>query len=101
MLPPSPVAHVSVVSGCFAVIRLQQSAQTFDTDDLALVPFALGLDDLVDALVNPLVVIVLKILGQNVAELFFGGEDEMIESFFSYGPHEAFRVGIQIRTTRG
>jgi len=33
-----------------------------DTDDFALVPFMLRLDDSVDPLVNPLVTIVLEIL---------------------------------------
>jgi len=45
------------------MVGFQRSAQTFDTDDPALVPFVLWLNDLVDALVNPLVVIVLEVLG--------------------------------------
>ena len=54
----------------FAVIRLQQSAQTLNADNLALVPFVLWLDDLVDALVNPLMMIVFEILGQDLSQLF-------------------------------
>ena len=57
-----------------AVVGFQSSAQTFDTDDLALVSFVLWLDDPVDALVNSLVMVVLEILGQDVAELLFGEE---------------------------
>jgi hypothetical protein len=39
--------------------------------------FMLGLNDLVKALVNSLVVIVLEVLAQDVAQLFFGGEDQV------------------------
>jgi hypothetical protein len=53
------------------MVRLQQSAQTFDADDLTLMTFMLGLDDLVETLVNPLVVIVLEVLAQDIAQLFF------------------------------
>ena len=38
-----------------AMARFQQSAQTLDANDFALVPVALRLDDSVDALANPLV----------------------------------------------
>jgi hypothetical protein len=79
------------------MVGFQQSAQTLDADDFALVPFMLRLDDPTEPLVNPLIMIVLEILGQDVAELFFGGEDEMIETFLSDGPHEPLGVGIQIR----
>ena len=99
ILSPSHVAHISVVSSRFAVIRLPQSAQTLGTDDLALVPFMLWRDDPAEPLVNPLMMIVLEILGQDVAELFFGGEDEMIETFLSKQPHEPLDAGIQIWTT--
>jgi hypothetical protein len=81
------------------MVGFQQSTQTLDADDLTLMTFMLRLDDLVKALVNPLVMIVLEILGQNVAQLFFGGEDQMVETLLADGPHEALRVGIQIRTT--
>jgi hypothetical protein len=39
------------VSRGLAMIGLQQSAQTLNADDLTLVTFVLGLDDLVEALV--------------------------------------------------
>jgi hypothetical protein len=58
----------------------------------------LRLDDPVETLVNPFPRIVLEILGRDVAKLFFEGEDEMIETFLSDGPHEPLRVGTQIRT---
>ncbi len=54
-----------------AVIGFQQSAQTLDANDLALVSFMLGLDDVAKALVNSLVVIVLEVLAQDIAQLFF------------------------------
>jgi hypothetical protein len=53
------------------MVRLQQSAEALNADDLTLVSFMLGLDDLVKALVNPLVVIVLEVLAQDMAQLFF------------------------------
>ena len=83
------------------MVGFQQSAQTLDADALALVPFMLTLDDLVDALVNPLMTIVLEILRNDISQLVFREEDEMVESFFSDGPHESLSVGIQIRTARG
>jgi hypothetical protein len=46
----------------FAMVGFQQSAPTLDANDLALIPFMLRLDDLVETLVNPLVMIVLEIL---------------------------------------
>ncbi len=58
-----------------AMVGFQQAAQTLDADDLTLMTFMLGLDNLVKALVNPLVVIVLEVLAQDVAQLFFGGEE--------------------------
>jgi hypothetical protein len=79
------------------VVGFQQSAQTFDTDDLALVPFVLWLDDLVDALVNPLLMIVLEILGQDVPQLLFGEEDQVTKTLLFDGSHEAFRVGVYQR----
>jgi hypothetical protein len=83
------------------MVGFQQSAQTFDADDLALVPFVLWLDDLVEALVNPLLMIVLEILGQDVPQLLFGEEDQVIETLLFDGSHEPLRVCIQIGTTRG
>ena len=50
------------VSRGLAVIGFQQSTQTLNANDLALVSFMLKLDDLVETLVNPLVVIVLEVL---------------------------------------
>ena len=44
-----------------AMVRLQQSAQTLDVNDLTLTTFMLGLDDPVEALVNPLVMVVLEV----------------------------------------
>ena len=50
------------MSRCFAMVGFQQPAQTLDADDLARVSFMLRLDDPVETLVNPLVMIVLEIL---------------------------------------
>jgi hypothetical protein len=83
------------------VVGSQQSAQTLNADDLAMASFVLRLDDPIEALVNPLVMIVLEILGQNVPQLLFGEEDQVIETFLSDGSHEAFRMGVQIRTAWG
>jgi hypothetical protein len=83
------------------MVRFQQPPQTLNADDLALVPFMLWLDDLVDVLVNPLVVIVLEILGQDVPQLLLGEEDQMIETLLFDGSQEPFRVGVQSRTAWG
>ncbi len=48
------------------MVGFQQSAQAFNTDNLAVVPFMLWLDDSIDALVNPLMMVVLKVLGEDV-----------------------------------
>ena len=58
------------VSRRLAMVGLQQSAQTLDANDLALIPFMLRLDDPVETLVNPLVMVVLEILGQNISQLY-------------------------------
>ena len=50
------------VSGCLAMIGFQQSPQAFDAEDLAVIPFVPGLNDPFDALMNPLMMVVLKIL---------------------------------------
>ncbi|MEN6426613.1 MAG: hypothetical protein ABFE13_14730 [Phycisphaerales bacterium] len=59
------------VSGGLAVVGFQQAAQTLNADDLALVSFVPWLDDLVDALMNPLVMVVFQILGQGIPQLLF------------------------------
>ena len=43
------------------MIGFQQSAQALDADNLAVVPFVPGPNDPVDALVNPLVMVMLHI----------------------------------------
>ena len=53
------------------MVRFQQSAETLDAEDLTLMTFMPGLDDLVKALVNSLAVIVLEVLAQGIAQLFF------------------------------
>jgi hypothetical protein len=58
-----------------AMVRLQQSTETLNADDLTLMTFRPGLDDLVETLVNPLVMVVVEVFGQNVSQLFLGGED--------------------------
>lgn len=55
------------VSRRFAMVRLQQPAETLDADDLTLTTLMLWRDDLVKALVNSLVVIVLKVLARHRA----------------------------------
>jgi hypothetical protein len=85
------------LSGRLARIGFQQSAKTLDANNLTLAAVMLWLDDSMEALVNPLMVVVLEILGQNVAQLVFGREDKMVETFLFDGPDESLRVGIQIR----
>ena len=55
------------VSRGLAMVGFQQSTQTLNANDLALISFMLGLDDLVKALVYPLVMIAGEILGEDVA----------------------------------
>jgi len=55
--------HVVAVSSRLAMIGSQQSAQTLNANDLAVVPVMLWLNDLVGALVDSLVMAVVKILG--------------------------------------
>ena len=55
-----------VVSSRLAMIGFQQSAQALDTDNLAIVPFVTGGNDPVDALVDPLVMVMLEIFGEDV-----------------------------------
>jgi len=55
-----------VVSSRLAMIGFQQSAQALDTDNLAIVPFMTGGNDPVDALVDPLVMVMLEIFGEDV-----------------------------------
>jgi hypothetical protein len=45
------------------MIGFQQATWSFNADDLAVVIFVPGLDDPVDALMNPLMMAVLEILG--------------------------------------
>jgi hypothetical protein len=47
------------------MVRLQQSAQTLAADDLTLMAPLPRLDDPIEAQVNPLVAMVLEILGQH------------------------------------
>ena len=45
------------------MVGFQQSGKTLDADDLTLMSFMLGLDDLVKALVNSLVIVVVEVFG--------------------------------------
>ncbi len=63
-----------------ATVGFQQSAQTLNADDFALMSFMLRLDDPVEALVNPLMMIVREILREDVSQLVFRGEDEVVET---------------------
>jgi len=60
----------------------------------------LWLDDPIEALVDPLMMVVLKMLGQDIAQLLFGGEDQMLKTLFFDRPDEPFRVSVEIRTSR-
>jgi len=66
------------------MVGFQQSAQPFDADDLTPAAFMLGLDDPVDALANPLVMVVLEVLAQDIAQLCFRRQDEKIETLLFY-----------------
>ena len=48
------------------MIGFPQTAQAFDAEDLAIVPSIPRLNDLIDALMGPFMMVVLKILGQDV-----------------------------------
>ena len=48
------------------MVGFRQSAQAFNTDNLAVVPFTPGLNDPVYALVNPLMRVILEILGKDM-----------------------------------
>jgi len=63
------------MSGGLAMVRLQQSTETLDADDLTLMTFMLGLHDLVETLVDPLVMVVLEVLAQDIAQLCFRRQD--------------------------
>ena len=99
VLPPRGW-HAMKLSRSLAMVGSEQSTELLNTDNLTLMTFIVRLNDLVKTLVNPLVMIVLEILGQHVAQLVFRGEDEMIEALFFDGPDESLRVGVQIRTSR-
>ncbi len=53
------------------MVRFQQPPQTLNADDAALVPLMSRIDDPIDALVDSLVMIVLKVLGEHVIQLLF------------------------------
>jgi hypothetical protein len=57
-------------------------------------------DDSTEALVNPLVMIVLEILGQDMSQLLFGSEHQLVEAFHLDGSDESLGIGVEIRTSR-
>lgn len=59
------------VSCCLAMVGFQQSAQPFNANDVTLVSFMFRFDDPVDTLVDPLMVVVLKIFGEDMIKLLF------------------------------
>ena len=93
--------HDQEASRRFAMVGFQQSTQTLNADDFTLVPLMLGLDDLVEPLVNPVMMIVQEILREDVSQLVFRGEDQVAETLLFDGSHEALRMGIQIGTAWG
>jgi hypothetical protein len=48
------------------------TAETLDADDVTLLALILGLNDPVDALVDSLVMVVFKVLGEDVPQLLLG-----------------------------
>jgi len=76
------------------MVRSQQSAKSLNANDLTPAALMLWLDDPVEALVNPLVMIVREIFGKDVAQLFFRGEDEVIKTLLLDGSDESLRVGV-------
>lgn len=54
------------VSRGFAMVRFQQSTQTFNVDDVALMAFMLWFKDSTETLPDPLMMAALKILGQGI-----------------------------------
>jgi hypothetical protein len=57
------------------------------------------LDDPVYALMNPLMMVVLKIFCEYIMQLLFGREDEVVETFFFDGSDKPFCVSIEIGTS--
>jgi len=55
----------------------------------------LWLDDPVKALVNLLVMVMLKVLGQDISQLLFRGEDEIVEALFLDGSDKSLCVRIE------
>jgi hypothetical protein len=55
------------VSRGFAMVGFQQSTETLDANDLTLTSLMLRLDDPVETLVNPFLMIVGEIFGEDVA----------------------------------
>ena len=60
------IGIIMTVSGGLAALRSQQSTKSLGADDLALVPFVLRLDDLVEALASSFVMTVLEVLRKDV-----------------------------------
>ena len=82
------------------MVGFSSPPESLNTDDRGLVALVSRLDDPVEVLVNSLLMVVLEVFGQDMSELLFGGQDEMLETFLLDGPAKSFRVGIEIGTSR-
>ena len=61
-----------------AGVGFQEFPQALTAHNLTMVSFVPRLDDSIQAVVNPLVMVVFEILAQDMAQLFFRGEDQTV-----------------------
>ena len=64
------------------MVRFQKSTESLNTDNLALVTFVQRLDYPVYALVNSLLMVVHEEFPEDMSQLLFGRQNEVLETFF-------------------
>ena len=82
----------------------EQSSQPFPAQNRS-VPWNrllwFGDESVADPLVRPLLVIVVDVFVNYVADMAFAKKNHLVQTFTLYGPDEGFRISVEIRTLLG
>ncbi len=96
--------HVTSELRCLSLVALEQPAEPFAAQDRS-VPWNrllwFGDESVADALVRPLLVIVVDEFVDYVADMAFAKKNHLVQTFTLYGPDEGFSVSVKIWTLLG
>ena len=98
-----PETRSRVISHGFSLVELEDATEPLATLDGTHSGSASARhwDDVSDALVGAFVLVVLDVLGDDVAQVPVAQGDDVAQTLLANGPHEPLRVGVEVRGPRG